>query len=273
MVFLTLMRDYHIHTPFCRHAHGNMSDYIESAIEKGIVEVCFTDHIPLPDGFDSSHRMAPEEITAYLEEIMRLREMYPEISILMGIEADYIEGYEKYLEKFLSRYPFDMVIMAVHFIKGWPQNSWVFSYSYTEKTLPRLYHEYFEAMRKGINTGLFDVVGHLDIIKRPRFPVLETNAADIEKILDCVLKKDMSIEINISGLRKSIGETYPSFDVVEKIAEKGIPMIIGSDSHTPQYIGSQFYDVLKEVSKFKGFKLARYKNRKVAGIEMLALSA
>lgn len=267
------MRDYHVHTPFCRHAHGEMSDYIESAIEKGIVEICFTDHIPLPNGFDSAHRMAIEDMNSYLEEIMRLRDMYSEISILVGIEADYIEGYERYLEEFFSRYPFDLVIMAIHFIKGWPRNSWVFSYSYNDETLPKKYHQYFDAMSKGINTGLFDVVGHLDLIKRPHLQVLESNADDIEKVLDCVHKQDMSVEINTSGLRKSIGETYPGFDIIEKISARGIPMIIGSDSHTPHQIGAKFYDVLKQVSKFKGFKLARYNQRKVAGIEMLALSA
>ncbi len=262
------MRDYHVHTPFCRHAHGEMADYIESAIEKGIVEVCFTDHIPLPNGFDAAHRMCLEDMDKYMDEIRKLREMYTGISILIGIEADYIEGYEKFLEDFFFRYPLDLVIMAIHFIKGWPDNSWVFNFSYSEESIPRIYHEYFEAMCKGIKTGLFDVVGHLDLVKRPRYRIKETNSADIDKVLDCVQKKGMGIEINTSGLRKSIGETYPGFDIVEGAAKKGIPMIVGSDSHTPQQMGSQFYDVLKEVSKFKGFKLARYNNRKVAGIEM-----
>lgn len=267
------MRDYHVHTPFCKHAHGEMADYIESAIEKGIVEVCFTDHIPLPDGFDSNHRMRLEEMEDYFEEIRRLREMYPDISILAGIEADYIEGFEKYLDDFFSRYPLDLAIMAIHFIKDWPNNSWVFSYSYTEETIPRIYHDYFEAMCKGIKTGLFDVVGHMDMVKRPRFRVLDRNSGDIEKVLGCVREQRMGIEINTSGLRKSIGETYPSFEIVELAAKMGIPMVIGSDSHTPQQLGSRFIDVLKEVSKFKGFKLARYRDRKVAGIEMLAVSA
>lgn len=271
MVFSILMRDYHVHSPYCRHAHGEMADYIESAIEKGIVEVCFTDHIPLPDGFDSAHRMAPEEMELYLEEIKRLREMYPNISILAGIEADYIEGYEKYIEKFLSTYRLDLVIMAIHFIKGWPQNSWVFSFSYTDTSLPMIYHEYFEAMCKGINTGLFDVVGHFDIIKRPQFHVMDTNSEDVDFVLECVAKKKMSIEINTSGLRKSIGETYPAYKIIESAATKNIPLILGSDSHSAQQMGFQFPEVLKDASKFKGFKLARYKNRKVAGIEMLAL--
>jgi histidinol-phosphatase (PHP family) len=267
------MRDYHIHTPFCKHAHGEMAEYIESAIEKGIVEICFTDHIPLPDGFDANHRMAIEDMDDYFEEIRRLREMYPDISILTGIEADYIQGYEKYLEDFFSRYPLDLALMSIHFVKGWPNNAWVFSYSYTEQSISRIYHSYFQAMCNGINSGLFDVIGHMDLVKRPNFPIMDKNSEDVQKVLDCVSKQNMGIEINTSGLRKSISETYPSYDIIERIAAKGIPMIIGSDSHSPQQLGSHFADVLKEVSAFKGFKLARYKNRKIAGIEMLALSA
>ncbi|MCK4764595.1 MAG: histidinol-phosphatase HisJ [Candidatus Aminicenantes bacterium] len=268
MVFFNLMRDYHLHTSYCRHAYGEMSDFIESAIENGMVEICFTDHIPLPDGFDSSHRMAMEDMEKYVGQLRKLRQMYPEISILIGIEADYIEGYEKFIEEFTSLYSLDLVIMSVHFIKDWPNNQWVFSFSYTEETLPKIYHEYFTAMYRGIKTGLFDVVGHMDLIKRPNHPVLETNREDIEMILDAVHRQKMSIEINTSGLRKTIAETFPAPGIVEMAVKRGITMTLGSDSHIPPQVGFQFEDVLRETGKFPGLKLARYQKRKVAGVEM-----
>ena len=78
-----------------------MEEYVLAAIEKGIPEICFTDHIPLPNGEDTEHRMAIDELEPYLEKIAILNRKYREISVLAGIEADYVEGYETYIKEFL----------------------------------------------------------------------------------------------------------------------------------------------------------------------------
>jgi len=255
------MNDYHLHTKLCKHAVGEMYEYIESAIEKGIKEICFTDHIPLPDGFDSKHRMQLKDMDIYLDWIESYKKKYKEISILAGVEADYIEGYEDYLESFISKYPFDLVIMSVHFVKQWPQGQWVFSCNLPDKSIKQIYNDYFEAVLKGINTGFFDIVGHLDLIKKSNYPVLQTNSDDIDKILNRVFEKGMSIEVNTSGLHKPIKEIYPSFDILKKVIKKSIPISLASDSHSPEYVGYKFNDVIESLLDFEGVKLASYKKR------------
>ncbi|MCD4692171.1 MAG: PHP domain-containing protein, partial [Calditrichales bacterium] len=54
--------DYHIHTKLCKHARGEMEEYVEQALRIGLKEIAFTDHIPLPDNFDIAHRMAYHEL-------------------------------------------------------------------------------------------------------------------------------------------------------------------------------------------------------------------
>jgi len=257
------MVDYHLHTSLCNHATGTLEEYVESALQKGIMNICFSDHIPLDDGFDPRHRMLLKELDVYLDEIIKIQGKYPEISILSGIEADYIEGYESYLEDILNRYPFDLVILSVHFIKKWPPGQWVFSFHFPEKSLQEVYTEYFDNLLKGINTGFFDIVGHLDLIKRPGNPVLNTNSPDLEKIMDAVLKKNMSIELNTSGLRKPIDELYPSLDIVNLTVKKGIPLTLGSDAHSPEQVGFYFPELLDILANFKGIKWASYEQRKV----------
>ncbi|MBW2249280.1 MAG: PHP domain-containing protein [Deltaproteobacteria bacterium] len=39
------MIDYHIHTKLCNHARGMMGAYVKRAIEKGLKEICFLDHL------------------------------------------------------------------------------------------------------------------------------------------------------------------------------------------------------------------------------------
>ncbi len=255
------MNDYHLHTSLCKHAEGKLQEYVDSAIEKGITEICFTDHIPLPDNFDIEHRMSFEELDSYFTQIDSCRVKNRGITILTGIEADYIEGYEDYLDDFISQYPFDMVIMSIHFLKKWKNNQWVFSYEYTDETIKSQYKDYFDAMVKGIKTGLFDIVGHFDLIKRLQHPVMATNSEDVERVLNAVLKTSMSIELNASGLRKFIKETYPSMDILGLAVDKKIPIVLSSDAHKPADVGYEFDDLFNQLFNFPTLQLASYRNR------------
>ncbi len=255
------MHDYHIHTSLCKHAEGKIVDYVEAAISQGIFEICFTDHIPLPEGFDAEHRMSPKELDTYFDQIEQCKAKYRQITILTGIEADYMEGYENYLKTILKRYPFDLVVMSVHYIKKWGTKEWVFNYTYTKETLRAQYNDYFNVMYKGIQTGLFDVVGHLDIIKRPGLPVLKSNFRDVDRVLDAAKKTGMSIELNTSGLRKSIFQTYPHMDIIEMAVEKNIPIVLSSDAHRPEDVGYGFDDIYNRLFQFPDLLLGQYSQR------------
>ncbi len=262
MLFFNPMRDNHIHTALCKHACGTMEEYVVSAIEKGLKEICFTDHIPLPNNFDLEHRMSMKEMDVYMDGITDLKRKFREIDIYVGIEADYSEGLERYLERFFKQYPFDVVILSVHFIQKWRTGEWVFRYNYTPQTIQRQYREYFDVLVKGIHTGLFDVVGHMDIIKRPRFPVMRSNHKQVEKTLEAAKRHKMSIEINTSGLRKNVEEIYPSGDIVIEAMEMGIPLILSSDAHKPEDVGYEFDNIINELFQFPGLKIAYYSQRK-----------
>jgi len=75
------MIDNHIHTKLCKHAEGEVFEYVEKALILGIKEIAFTDHIPLPDNFDLAHRMQFSEIDTYTRWVRRAKEKYPEIKI------------------------------------------------------------------------------------------------------------------------------------------------------------------------------------------------
>jgi histidinol-phosphatase (PHP family) len=255
-------RDYHLHTRLCKHATGSLDEYIQTALKQGMSEICFTDHIPLPNGLDPDHRMVLEEVDSYLSLIDSARNRYRDLSILTGIEADFIDGHESYLDDFISSYSFDLVIMSVHFIKHWPRNQWVFNFSYTSQSIKHKYHDYFETMVRGIRSGLFDIVGHLDLIKRPGYPVLNSNPEDVENILEAVTQQGMSVELNTSGLRKPIEDCYPSREIMKRVLERGIPVTLGSDAHSPDQVGFSFDDLSVWLETRNQVKWARYDNRK-----------
>jgi histidinol-phosphatase (PHP family) len=243
------MIDNHIHTKLCKHAEGEVFEYVEKAIARGIKEISFTDHIPLPDKFDLAHRMQFNEIDTYAHWIMRAKGKYPEIKIRYGIEADFYEGYERFTENFLNQHDFDIVIMSVHFIRHWPEGNWVFDYNFPDKSKEEIYRDYLSTLKKGIDTGLFDIIGHLDMIKSPEDSLLDILPGDVNELLGVIIKSGMAIEINTSGYRKKVGEPYPGLDWLPMIKEKSIPLTIGSDAHHPDQVGLKFEHVYRRIKE------------------------
>lgn len=245
---MPILSDYHIHTTRCKHALGEMEAYVEQAIRLGLREIAFTDHIPLPYDFDIEHRMDRDELDGYVQSISDLNDAYPEISILTGIEADYYEGFESYTEDLLSQYPFDIVLMAVHFIRHWPEGNWVFHYDFPEKSIQEVYADYLNMLAEGIKTGLFDVVAHLDLIKAPNQPLIEYNERELRELFRLINRMGMAVEINTSGKRKTINEFYPSPTMWPLLEEENVPVTVGSDSHSPVQVGFHFETLEKQLN-------------------------
>jgi len=258
-----MIPDYHIHTALCKHATGKMEDYVLRAVELGIQEIAFCDHIPLPDDFDLAHRMHISEFEGYVNEIRRLQKTYPQINILFGIEADFYDGFEDYLDGFLKQYEFDLVIMSVHFIKNWPKGNWAFTYHFPDKTLTEIYSDYLSAVLRGVRTGLFDIIGHLDLVKSAEQSLLYNNTSQVKQILYEAKKQNMAIEINTSGLRKDIAETYPVLTFLPLIAEAQLPVTFGSDAHEPGQVGFEFPEIEKRIQAFPKLKPARFRAREM----------
>jgi len=42
-----MLMDYHMHTPLCGHAVGEPKDYVETALQRGLDEIGFSDHVIL----------------------------------------------------------------------------------------------------------------------------------------------------------------------------------------------------------------------------------
>ena len=69
--------DYHVHTARCGHASGAMERYVEHAIEAGLTELGFSDHLFMywlpPDRRDPELGMAEWEHDFYIEDVERCR--------------------------------------------------------------------------------------------------------------------------------------------------------------------------------------------------------
>src|SRR5512140_3091982 len=110
---MTSPADYHMHTPLCRHAIGEPGEYAQAALAAGLDEIGFSDHAPMPqDDFDD-WRMRASELQAYIEKVERARREFPQLTIRMGLEFDFIPGCESWIRELTARYPWDYLIGSV----------------------------------------------------------------------------------------------------------------------------------------------------------------
>jgi histidinol-phosphatase (PHP family) len=231
--------DYHVHTFRCGHAGGATRDFVERAIARGLSEIAITDHIPLyflPESArDPKLAMREDQFDGYLAEVAALQREYAgTIAVRLGLEADYAEGHEEELARWLSRADWDLVLGSVHFVAGdWIDDPSRSPARFEREGVERLYDEYYRLLAKAAHTGLFDVLTHFDLPKkhghRPSRPRTEAEDAAIAAAREA----GCAVEISSAGLRKPVAEAYPEARVLSKLVEAGVPVTFSSDAHAP----------------------------------------
>ncbi|MDR4504053.1 MAG: histidinol-phosphatase HisJ [Candidatus Scalindua sp.] len=234
------MIDYHTHTSLCGHATGKMDDYVKEALRCGLDELGFSDHLPMKGGKENNLTMKMEELPVYVGEVERLRSVFPDIRIKLGIEADYIPGNEPYLREILARYKFDYVIGSVHYIGNWAFDHPDERDRWNNTEAESVYANYFDLLRKSARSGLFDIIGHSDLVKKFGNRSKADLSHELNETAQVFAKHDVAVEINTSGLRKPVGEMYPSEEILIVYQKYNIPIVFGSDAHMPEEVGKDF---------------------------------
>ncbi len=249
--------DLHNHTKLCNHATGEVEEYIQRAIDAGVGIFGFSDHAPMD--FDQKYRMSFEQMSEYEAKIKEAKDKFKgQIDIRLGYEVDWIEGL---VDERVVKAEVDYLIGSVHFLNGWGFDNPEFIGKYDEVDITEIWVEYFKQIEAMAKSELFDIVGHLDLIKVFKF----MSDADIREIandaLNAIAMAGMSIELNSAGLRKPIKEPYPSLELLELAYEKNIPITFGCDAHSPEQVGFGMRE-LKLLAKMARYDYAvSYKNR------------
>lgn len=255
------MIDYHIHTARCGHATGAMADYVAQAKLIGLKEIGFADHLPLLKGWDETLTMPESELSGYIAEIKEQQSANPEISIKTGIEADFIPGLEAETARLLASQAFDYVIGSVHFINGWGFDDSRYLEGYQKREIYDIYKDYFELVKAAARSGLFDIIGHLDLVKKYNFRPQTDFTALLEDAVQAIASAGVCVEINTAGLRKPVGEIYPSKEILAMCYKAGVPMVLGSDAHEPNQVGMDFGLAVATAQEIGYKEVAVFRNR------------
>ncbi|MCL1910602.1 MAG: histidinol-phosphatase [Leptospirales bacterium] len=252
----------HNHTSLCGHALGSPDEYIEEAIKKNTSYFGFSDHAPLSEEVRNGESMRPEEAEAYIETVLAAKTRYAgSIEILLAFEVDY-PLHDSFAKSYFTDERIDYLIGSCHCIGGWAFDNEQGIETFSKRDIDDIYTEYYKIMSELVESRLFNIAGHFDLLKKFGFRPRRAFTGAIEAIAKKMAKTGTAFELNTSGLTKPIKEIYPSKEILDIFFNCNVPVTMGSDSHSPEQVGYG-YDTAVNILKAAGYrKLVAFRKRR-----------
>lgn len=256
------LTNYHSHCLFCD-GRADMESFVRFAISKGFSSYGISSHAPLP--FSTAWTMEWDYMNDYLTEFSRLKEKYADrIELAIGLEIDYLnENSHPALPRF-QELPLDYRIGSVHMLYS-PEGKIV-----DIDTRPDLFRQlvdehfegdldyvislYYKKLRRMVELGGFDIVGHADKMHynascyRPGLlDELSYNQLVGDYFAE-IAEHGYIIEINTKSYQ-TLNTFYPNERYMALFKELGIRVQVNSDAHYPERINSGRPEALKALKK------------------------
>jgi histidinol-phosphatase (PHP family) len=249
--------DYHTHTVFSDGA-AQIDEMVAAAIRKGLEAITITDHMPLP--FANRYAMNADDIKKYRREIGLAKRKYNgQITVKLGLEFEYLHPYAQWTHS-IADMGWDHLLVSVHcllinhrpYLANGTEDEFKTLVAHFGHDIEMVCKTYYETMQMAVQTGLFDIVGHLDVIKKHNIDQRYFSEASpwyrtlVIETLDIMKQNGMKVEINMAGLNHPTGEPYPSKWIIQEAANRDIQLVLGSDSHKPESLG-QYFDRIDDL--------------------------
>lgn len=251
-----MLTDYHLHlrpddsaaTADQYFTEANFERYREVANERGIGELGVSEHI---------HRFTaaleiwkhPFWIENACDDLARYEQFVREQTDLkLGIEMDFVPGRESSTQAVLERHEWDFVVGSVHFLRDRALDFDVYDVWHGTDSADKIWQMYFETLSESARSGMFDVIAHPDLVKYwgKQRPAPERDPRFYyEPAIEAFLDAGVAVEFSTAGLRKPIGEVYPSPAFLAMIADAGLPIALSSDAHEPGHVGYAYADAVE----------------------------
>jgi histidinol-phosphatase (PHP family) len=242
-----ILYESHMHTPLCKHASGEPEAYAAVAEKRGLKGIIVTCHNPTNDGWSPKVRMRVDQFDDYVAVVARARQAWAgRVDVRLGLESDYAPGMEPWLAELHSWAELHHVLGAVHpHLPDYKQR-------YLNDDMVAFQRTYFEHLAMAAETGLFDTLAHPDLVKNeaPKEWQLDRLLDHIGECLDRIAATGVAMELNTSGLQKTIPEMNPGRTILAEMHQRQIPVVLGADAHVPRRVAADYekaLDLLKEV--------------------------
>jgi histidinol-phosphatase (PHP family) len=268
-----MLTDYHVHlrpddpgTEAERYfTSDNAQTYRDAATERGIAELGVSEHVyrfrQALEVWDHElwRQSADDDIDEYCAFVRE------QTDLKLGIEADFVPGREDRMAELLDAREWDYVVGSIHFLGDealdhpdydiWDRNA---------SRPERVWTRYFEWLGEAARTGMFDILAHPDLVKmwggrRPR-PQGDPRRF-YERAMEGIAEANIAIEVSTAGLRKPVGELYPSTAFLEMALDAGCPIALSSDAHLPEQLGYGYDQALATLADLGVTELCVFEGR------------
>ncbi len=266
------LHDYHMHSYLCGHGEGVPAEYAARAVALGLDEIGVSEHIPMywrPEGGrDPTLAMADRDLPTYFALVEDARRAAPGLPIRLGLEADYIPGHEAALRAFLATWPWDYVYGSVHWLGDWGLDDPREVEEYTRRDVDAVYEAYFALVEAAAASGLFDILAHLDLVKKFGYRSTRDLRPRYARLARTLAETGVCVEINTAGLLKPVGEIYPHPDLLRALHAAGVPVTLGSDAHRPALVGHAFDAALRLLRETGYTRVTRFAARRPTAVPL-----
>jgi histidinol-phosphatase (PHP family) len=268
-----VLTDYHVHlrsddvdeTPAERYlTPENAERYREAASERGIEELGVAEHVYRftaalevwqHELWRHSARDDLDDYCAFVREQTDLK---------LGIEADFIPGREDRMAELLDGRDFDYVVGSIHFVGDGALDYELYDIWSATSSPEKVWRTYFEWLGQAAASGMFDILAHPDLVKywgrlRP-WPERDLRYF-YDVAMEGIAESGIAVEVSTAGLRKPVGELYPSRDFLEMVLDAGNPIALSSDAHAPEDLGRDYNRALELLSDLGVTELAVFDRR------------
>jgi histidinol-phosphatase (PHP family) len=228
--------DYHVHTRWSD-GTGSVEDVARWAAGIGLPEIAVAEHFTPHPGEGEDWWLRPEQLADYVADVRAAAARHDDVRVLLGVEAEYVVGGEAELERHLSAWPFEVVVLGIHVVDGFVFDDPALRGDPRWDDPDELLIAYYRTARQAAEWGRFDILAHLDYIglwgHRPGPAVLP----EIEAALDALAASGAALELNSDRFSDPAGVMYPSVEILRSAHARGIPLTIDSDAHEVEHVG------------------------------------
>jgi histidinol-phosphatase (PHP family) len=253
---------YHNHTRWSDGA-ATLAAQVQAARSAGLDELGISDHYVLyPGGEEQEWSMPLDALGDYVLELRSAATETRDLTLRLGIEADFFPETVEELRERLAPYPWDYVIGSVHYVNGFPIDRRTSDWDeLAQDERNEMWRLYWVRMRLLAESRVFDFAAHLDLPKKFGHRPTVDLTTEARAALDAIAAADMAIEINTNGWNLAAREAYPSLELLKQARARKIPLLINSDAHFPEFL-TRHFDRARALAREAGYtELVRYERR------------
>ncbi|MEM4228878.1 MAG: histidinol-phosphatase [Thermoproteota archaeon] len=265
--------NYHIHSTYSD-GRATILEYVKEAVRKGFHEIAFTEHLAIRPGSMKKlyYSIDASKIGDYVEEVREAEKSFKGLKVKAGLEVDYFPGSESLLKDIFESNDLDFTMVSIHWIGEFcldcVKYKKVFEIAVKEEGFDKFYSKYLRLLGEAVESGLFKVIAHFDVVRNWGFKTSSDFKRDELKILERAGILEMAVEVSSKGLRNPIKEPYPTRRILEYCGSLHIPITLGTDAHRLNEIDAN-YDSIVEYARSVGYsELATFNRGKLALVSL-----